>query len=109
MHLRGWEPGPDLDPELADGVGHRLRAPDPPCGSVEAREEAVAGGVQLDPAEAHKLTAHQCVMALEKLAPRAVAQTGCALGRADDVLEEEGCQHAIRLALLCLSRLPAIK
>ena len=41
------------------------------------------------------LLAHDPVVALQQRAPRAIAQLRCALGRANDVSEEDCRQHAV--------------
>src|SRR5437867_2572441 len=56
--LAGVQAGAHLEPQLADLLDDRLRAADRPRGPVEAREEAVAGGVDLPAAEAGELLSH---------------------------------------------------
>src|SRR5206468_5668421 len=90
---------------------HRLaelgRAADRPGRPVEGREEAVAGRVDRAAAEANELAAHELMVALEQLAPSAIAERGGALTGADDVGEEHGSEHAVGLALLPATRVPA--
>ena len=47
--------------------------------------------------KAHELPAHERVMARQKLAPGGVAQLRSALGRTDDVREQDRRQHTIRI------------
>ena len=74
LHLTRVQAGANVDAELVgrrrDGAG----ALDGPRRSVESREEAVAGGVDLAPAETRQLCAHEPVVALDELVPLAVAE-----------------------------------
>jgi hypothetical protein len=53
---------PRLEAEAADAAHDCLGAADGACGSVERREEAVAGGVAFRTAEAAELSAHKRVV-----------------------------------------------
>ena len=66
-------------------------------GAVERREEAVTGGVDLAAAVALELAADDRVVAVEQVAPGAVAERDCAVGRPDDVGEDDGREHAVGL------------
>lgn len=66
----------DLESERARPFDGRPGAADGAAGPVEARQEAVAGGVDLPPAEACQLPTDQLVVALEQLPPRAIAEPG---------------------------------
>ena len=76
LAFAGVQPGAHLDAELAHRLDDRARAGDRPRGAVEAREEAVARGVDLDAAEAREPLTDEGVVPLEELAPRPVAQLG---------------------------------
>src|SRR5262249_60806357 len=81
----------------AGSLGVGVGTADPAGGAVERADEAVAGGVALLAAEALELAPHQRVVALEELAPLAVAEPRGEGGRADDVGEEQGGEDAVRL------------
>src|SRR5207253_2547559 len=55
LALTGVEPGTDVDAEVTDSVGDRLRTAHGPRRSVERGEEAVACGIELAPARACEL------------------------------------------------------
>src|SRR5262249_27959405 len=68
------EASSDAEAESADRLGDRRGAADPARGAVERGDEAVAGGADLLTAEALELAPHQRVVALEEIAPLAVAE-----------------------------------
>jgi hypothetical protein len=103
LALAGVQPGSHLEAELGDGGPDRRGAADGADRPVEAGEEAVAGRIHLNPAEARKLPADGSVVLVQKLAPAAVAKLRHHLGRADDVREQYGRQHPIGLELFPLS------
>ena len=90
-------PGPDLEPQLADAVADRDRTADRAGRAVERREEPVADDLDLVAAEPLELTAHDPVVVGQQGLPADVAELGRPLGRADDVGEQDGRQHASRL------------
>ena len=96
LALAGVDACADLEAEFAHGFGDRLGASDRAGGAVEGREEAVAGGVALLAAEADQLSADKSVVTLEQIAPSTISELCRALGRADDVGEENGRQNAAR-------------
>ena len=63
--------------------------------AVESREEAVTGGVNFTSAPAGQLPPHRRLMLSKQVTPAAVAEPRGALGRADDVGEEDRRQYAI--------------
>jgi hypothetical protein len=71
------------------GSADRSRAGDGSRWALEDSQEAIAGGVDLVTAEAPKLLADETVMLLPQIPPRDVTEFGSALGRADDVGEED--------------------
>jgi hypothetical protein len=72
LDLAGVNAGPDLDSERLHAPDRGGRTPDGPAGSLEDREETVAGRVNLASAETGQLATHEGVMALEELAPRSI-------------------------------------
>src|SRR5262245_7557139 len=66
---------------------------------LERREETIARSVHLVSAEVCKLCAHDRVVSERKLPPGAITKLLCLGGRPDDVREEDGREHAIRLRL----------
>src|SRR5205085_4886335 len=96
LAFAGVQAGPHLDPEIADRLGDRARAPDRARGAVERRKEAVAGGVDLNPAMANELPSDDLVVLLKQLAPPAVTERRSTFARADDVGEHDRREHAVR-------------
>ena len=97
LDLAGVHAGPDLEAERPDRVADRRGAADRPRRAVEEREEAVAGGVDLPPRK-RASSRRTSGRAVEQVAPALVAELGGALGRADDVGEQDGREHAVGLA-----------
>src|SRR6266545_150282 len=77
-----------------------------PAQAVEAREEAVAGRVELGAAEARELAADKRVVLAEQLAPARIPELRRLRRRSDDVREEHRCEHAVRLRLFPGALLP---
>src|SRR5438552_3801789 len=92
--------GAHLEPELLYRLGDRAGATDRAGRAVEGGEEAVACGVELGPAKANQLAPDQGVMLRKQLAPAGIAKLSGPRRRADDVGEEDGRKHAVRLRLL---------
>ena len=84
-------------PSGRTAVGDRPRAFDARARAVEGRQEAVAGRLHLAAPVAVELLAHDLVVALEQLAPAAIAELGAPFGGVDDVGEEHGEQLALGL------------
>ena len=97
-----WTPQPEA--EWPDGRADRPGGTDGAGGAVERGEEPVAGRVPLLAAEARELPAGESVVLREQISPPAVAKLGGPLGRADDVGEEQCCEHALRDLWQLLSR-----
>ena len=95
LALAGVQSGSHLDAQFMCGLGDRCGAGDGPSGPVEARGEAVPGGVDLPPAESAQLLAHGAFVGIEGRAPSPVAEGGQVFGRGDDVGEEHRRQHAV--------------
>src|SRR5207245_2205715 len=91
------QPCAHLEPELTNVRDDRLRAADRPRRPVEAREEAVAGRVDLPAAIPHELLAHGTVMAHEQLAPGPVAKLDRTLARAGEVGAKHGREPPVPL------------
>ncbi len=77
----------------------RRGAPDRARRAVECREHAVTGHVDLVPAKARELGAHEAMVLGEQVLPGAVAEFGRLGSGADDVGEEQGGEHAVGLHL----------
>lgn len=73
---------------------------------VERGQEPVARTVDLPAAQSQKLAAHECVVALEHVAPAAIAELDRLRRRVDDVGEEHGREHPLRLGVRPRSGLP---
>src|SRR5581483_8043003 len=92
LDLPGVDAGTDLDVERPEGVAYGEGALDGATGTVEGRQEAIAGGIDLPTAETLELLSHRLVMALEQVAPVSVAEPGGPVGGTDDVGEQDGGQ-----------------
>jgi hypothetical protein len=80
----------DLDPEIADRLHHGAGTANGLGGAVERRQEPVSGRVHLSTPKALELDTDQAVMSPQQLAPPAVSELRCDVGRAHDVGEEHG-------------------
>lgn len=88
--------GSHVEPERADTIDNRLRAPDGAPGAIERREEAVARGIDLLATVAGKLASHKRVVPLQEVGPRTVTERGCTRRRVGDVSEQHGRQDTVR-------------
>ena len=75
FHLAGVDTGTHLRPKRLHGVADRQPAANRARRSVEDREEAVTGGVDLLAVEARQLATDHFVVPVEELGPVAVAQS----------------------------------
>src|SRR6266540_3187475 len=80
LTLPGVHPAADLETEVANCFGDRLRTHDRARRAVECGEESVAGVVDLAAPEPVELATDERVMTLEELGPGVVAHLGCSLG-----------------------------
>jgi hypothetical protein len=87
--LAGVHAGTDLEAEGATAAADRLGTADGAGRPVEGREKAVARGVDLAAAEALELAPGDAVEAVEQLVPARIAELCRALGRADDIGEQD--------------------
>jgi len=87
LALTGVYPDAEVDPDLARGSHHRLRALDRHRGGVEGREEPITCGIDLSTTEAVQLGSHARVVHLEEIGPRPVSERDSPFGRTDDVGE----------------------
>ena len=108
LAFTGVHAGADLEPELVHAVGDRAGTSNRARGAIEAGEEAIPGSVELLTAEAEEFVTDERMMALEQLTPATVAEGGGSFGRADDVGEEQGREHAVRPFLLPAFGIPDV-
>ena len=97
VDLTGVDARPDLDPERADGLGHRGRTPDGSGRPVEQSQEAVARCVHFAAPEPVQLGAQAIVVVEKQALPRRVADASQCHGRIDDVREEDRRQGPLGL------------
>ena len=90
LDLAGVDAGPDLDPEVPDAGSDGLGAMDGTGGSIERREEAVAGRIDLRAREPLKLASDDLVMGRDEVAPGGIADLGGPCGGTDDIGEQDG-------------------
>src|SRR6266511_5883107 len=89
--------GSDLHAQGLHGLQDLLGAADASGGSVERGEEPIAGRVDLAATVSREQAPHERVVSFNGLGPRAVAELRRRLGRARDVGEEHGREHAVEL------------
>src|SRR5215218_4140301 len=104
LELARVQSGAHLQPQRAHRLGHRGGAADRPRRSVEGREEAVAGALDLPAAMALERLPEQRVVALQQETPAPVAHLRRPPGGLHDVGEHHRRQHAVRLALVARAR-----
>ena len=95
LALAGVEADAELQAQRAHVRNQRARALDRASWAVERGEEAVSGGVDLLSSELRDPPTDDRVMAFEQITPGSVTELRRALGRADDVREEDGRQHTV--------------
>jgi hypothetical protein len=74
LALAGVQARADLQPERAHGVGYRARTAHSARGAVKGGKEAIAGGVDLAPAELGQFAADQGVVTVKQVVLVAVAE-----------------------------------
>ena len=84
-----------VDADRAEGFVDRLCASDRAGGTVEGREEPVTRRLDLSSFEPVERSTDELVVLGEELSPSGVPDLGRAVGRADDVGEEHGREHAV--------------
>src|SRR6266508_4268832 len=101
---RGSRRGDGEEAPLARHAFERVSTPvlaaDRPGRAVEGGEHAVAGRVDLPPAEAPELPAHSRVVAVEQRPPAPIADGGSALGGGHDVRKEHGGEDPVQLRVV---------
>lgn len=88
--------GSHVEPEYTQRFANLESAANGPSRTVEDREEAVAGGVDLLAGEADELTTYCIVVRSEERRPSSVAKGLHSLGRPDEVGEENRGEDPIR-------------
>jgi hypothetical protein len=96
--------GAQLDSQLAHGLAQALGAAHRPGGTVEGGEHAVARGLHDAPALRLDRAVRERVVALEQVAPGAVAELTGAPRGVDDVGEEHRGERALGGRCLPLAR-----
>ena len=76
------------------GTAHRS------CGPIEGGEEPVSCRVDLPASVPSQERPHRGVVLLDKIPPRGISKCRGLLGRADDVREEDGCEHSLEVGFL---------
>ncbi len=96
LALAGMDARTHLDLKVAEPIADRLGSADRACRAIEHGQGSVAQRLHHPaPLFGHPLS-HHPVVTLEQLAPCAVPQLRGALGRTDDVGEEDRRQSALR-------------
>src|ERR1700690_350023 len=108
LGLAHVEPGADLEAKLSCEVTNRERAADRVGRHLERREQPVASGVDLPPAEPLQPIADRRVVPAEEPLPGGIANPRGELGRADDVYEQDRCEEAAGLVSVAPRTLHAL-
>ena len=87
--------GTDVEPERPERVPDLDGTADRAGRPVERGQEPVPGGVELLAREASELAANRRVVLVEEGSPARVPEILHPLGRADEIGEEDGGQHAV--------------
>src|SRR3990170_3129339 len=94
------QPGPNFDSQRPNLLDDRLGTANCARRTIERGEEPIAGRVDLGSAIALEERPHRRVVAFDEFPPRAVAELGGFLRRADDVGEEDRGEDSLELRLL---------
>jgi hypothetical protein len=89
------EPRPQLQAESGDRVADGTGTPNGPSRCVEGGEHAVTRGLDLPTSVPLKVCSHDRVVGVQEGAPRSIADRAGALGRPDDVGEQNRGQHSL--------------
>src|SRR5207244_6956498 len=95
LDLAGVDSGSHFEAERPDALRDRSCAAEGSGRSVEGREEAVACSIDFASAKALQLTSNERVVLFEQIVPAPVTELARALGRTDDVGEEDRRQDAV--------------
>src|SRR5450631_3208308 len=96
LALACMDAGPQLDAQLRDPVTQRLSAAHRHSRPIKRRQRIIADVLDHPPAVLWYDTVYELVVALEDLAPCAIAQLRCARRRGHYVREQDACQHPVR-------------
>jgi hypothetical protein len=88
----------NMDAEFPDRVHNSSSATDRTCRTIERRQEAVAGSVDLSPSVPRELITNKGVMLRKKLFPSSVAEFDQSVRRLDDIREQYGGEYAVTIA-----------
>src|SRR5439155_19943935 len=94
----------DLQAKGSQCIADRPRALHRARGTIERREEAVTGVVDLAAAKPVELLAHDRAVLLEQVAPPRISGRGSKLRRSDDVCEQDRAQNPIDLRVASRGR-----
>jgi len=95
LHLTRVDSDPHLDPQHPDRVDDGIRARDRRARAAERGDESVSGRVDFAAGESLQFVTHDGVVVVQEIAPAVVAEQGGALGRTDDVGEDDRRQQAL--------------
>src|SRR6185295_11450133 len=99
-YLARVQPTAHLETRAPHSVPDVTCAADRTRRTVECRQDAVASAIDELSTMSDQLSLNRLLEAVEQLAPALVADLAGPLGRARDVHEQDGRQHAVSLALL---------
>src|SRR5688572_23012931 len=95
LDLSGVYADPRFEAETLQRVDDRECAMHSSSGTIERREESVTSRFDLDPAEPGELPTYGVVMRFEYLDPPLVPAVREHFRRANEILEEDGREHAV--------------
>src|SRR6185312_9901805 len=97
IDLSGVEANSHVDADRVERLVDRFGTSDRAGRTVEGREESVTRRLHLSPLEPIERLADDPVVLGEELAPSRISDLGRAVGRADDVREENRREHTVVL------------
>ena len=87
----------DRQSQTANHVPDRAGAFDRARRTVKGCEDTIARGVHYPAAETRDFLANLLMMVVDQVAPARVSNRRDALGRLDNIDEEDGCENTVRL------------
>ena len=95
--LAGVNAAADPQSQRANHVPNRVGAFNRARWAVEGCKDTIPRGVHYPAAETRDFLANLLVIVVDQVVPARVPDRRCALGRLDNVDEEDGCENTVRL------------
>ena len=95
LDLAAVQSATDLDVHAPEPIAEREGTPDRPSGPIKRGDQPVSGGLHECASVPIELPLRKPIERIKDLTPTPIAELGGPLGRADDVGEQDRCQHAV--------------